>query len=364
MSCRTRLGCAATRTASRRAEPVAPRRDRLVAPRRASLAAGAVAAALLLLPGCTSTEEENKLISHQVSSKAFYDSGEFARAEDQCRRGLAIDEGHENLRLTLGFALLRQGTPKKLEESIEVFDGMGGLFGRDDWRVDMGLGIACQQLAHLQAAAIDPKAPAKPETTERIAALRDRSRDALERAAKRAGANGKGEGAKDNAPADIPYHLALLDLDEHALEPFFTHAGLALSKLEEQDKVFGAQLSQPMGESERNRTAKERELNARRGQLLCRESAIRAFEQGDATAAAAAMERLEKFGALDRGDYFSRARIREQLGKDEEAVRDYEKFIGLSTTQLDDTVGKAVTALTRLRSRLAEKRTATPPGGP
>jgi tetratricopeptide (TPR) repeat protein len=310
-----------------------------------------------------STEEENKLISHQVSSKAYYDSGDFARAEDQCRRGLAIDEDHENLRLTLGFALLRQGTPRKLQEAIEVFDGMDGLFGGgDDWRVDMGLGIACQQLAHLQGMApADSKEAAKPEA---IAKLRDRSRAALERAAEGSAAKGNTTGAKDNTPADIPYHLALLDLDEQAGAPFFAHAGLALAKLEEQDKVFGAQLSQPMGESERNRTAKERELNARRGQLLCREMAIRSFDQQDNAAAAAAMERLEKFGELDRGDYFSRARIREQLGKDEEAVRDYEKFIGLSTTQLDDAVGKAVTALTRLRSRLAEKRTATPPGGP
>jgi len=362
MSCRTRLGCAATRIASRRAEPGAPRRAPRLASRLAPLAAGAVAVALLLLPGCTSTEEENKLISHQVSSKAYYDSGDFARAEDQCRRGLAIDEDHENLRLTLGFALLRQGTPKKLAESIEIFDGMGGLFGGDDWRVDMGLGIACQQLAHLQAVApADSKESAKPEA---IAKLRDRSRDALERAAERSGSKGKVSSEKDNTPADVPYHLALLDLDEHATAPFFAHAGLALAKLEEQDKVFGAQLSQPMGESERNRTAKERELNAKRGQRLCREMAIRSFEQGDNVAASAAMDRLEKFGELDRGDYFSRARIREQLGKDEEAVRDYEKFIGLSATQLDDAVGKAVTALTRLRSRLAEKRTATPPGGP
>ena len=332
------------------------------APRRAPFAAAAAFAALALLPGCMSTEEENKLISHQVSSKAFYDSGEFARAEDQCRRGLAVDEDHENLRLTLGFALLRQGTPPKLKESIEVFEDLGGLFGGDDWRVDMGLGIACQQLAHLQATApADSRESAKPEA---IADLREKSRDALERAAERSGSGAKGENQKDNTPADIPYHLALLDLDEEATGPFFAHAALALSKLEEQDKVFGAQLSQPMGESERNRTAKERELNARRGQRLCRELAIRAFQEGDHAGAAAAMEQLEKFGELDRGDYFSRARIREELGKDEEAVRDYEKFIGLSTTQLDDAVGKAVTALTRLRSRLAEKRTAQPPGGP
>ena len=125
-----------------------------------------------------------------------------------------------------------------------------------------------------------------------------------------------------------------------------------------------AELSQAMGQSERGRSEREKAINAARGQRLARELAIAAYKKDDCATAAQAMEQLERFGPLGRGDYYSRASIRERLGDDERSVLDYGRFIDLSTGTLDDTVGKAITALTRLRSRLAEKRTAAPPGGP
>ncbi|MSR47488.1 MAG: hypothetical protein EXS13_10585 [Planctomycetes bacterium] len=300
-------------------------------------------------------EEENRLISHQVSSKAYYDAADFARCEDQCRRGLGLDPGNENLQLTLGYSLLRQAEAKKLKAAVAQFEEMGGAFGADDWRVDMGLGMALQQLARTRAALKDPPKPA--EVAAEIADLRARSRVALERAA-------AASGVKKNTPCDVPFHLALLDLDEGADAPFVTHALDALNKIEAADKVFAAQLSQPMGESERERTDRDRLMNVSRGQRLCRELAILSYRNGDFASASSAMLQLEKFGALGAADYFSRAAIREQLADDENAIRDYEKFIELSAGALDSTVGKAVTALTRLRARMAEKRTASPAGGP
>ncbi len=343
MSCRTRRGCAATRIASRPAEP-----------RRAAqpFAAGARALLpLLLLAGCLSQEEENRLVTYQVNSKAYYEVGDFQRAEDQCRRGLAIDDDNDNLKLMLGYALLRQADRAKLEEAVRLFEAEAGLFGADDWRVDLGYGMSLQQLARLCA---EDKAPG---AAERAPKLRAQARAALERTAITSG-------AKNNTPADVPFHLALLDLEEGQLGEFTAHARDALARLETQEKVYAAQLSQTMGESDRQRTERDRMVNSARGRRLARELARHCWEQKEYATAAEAMVQLERFGALDRADYFTRARIREELGEDEKAVADYSKFIELSPDAVDDTVGRAVTSLTRLRARLAEKRTATPPGGP
>lgn len=362
MSCRTRRGCAATRIARQPADAAdrasLPRVDRSRPQALRLLAVGVLATSLLA--GCMSTEEENRLISHQVSSKAYYDAGDFLRCEDQCRRGLQIDESDETLQLTLGYALMRQADEKKLAAAVDVFDRLGGAFGAKDWRVDMGRGMALQQLARAKAArAADAGKPLPPAAVAKldaeIAEHRSASRAALDRA---------GAAAGENAPAEIPYHLALLDLEEGRANDFLAHANVAFQRLEEAAKVLRAQLSQPMGQAERERTERDEAVSAARGQRLCRELAILSWQAGDFVTAAAAMARLEKFGALDRADYYSRGAVREKLGDDENAVRDYEKFLDLSTGTFDETVGKAVTALTRVRTRLAEKRTATPAGGP
>lgn len=346
MSCRTRRGCAATKIASRPADRVTSRR-----PAECRGASARALLPLLLLAGCLSLEEENKLVTHQVNSKAYYEVGEFVRAEDQCRRGLAIDDDNANLKLMLGYALLRQADRVKLEEAARLFEAEAGTFGADDWRVDLGYGMTLQQLARLCA---EDKAPGQ---AERVAELRADARAALERA-------GAASAAKNNTPAEVPFQLALLDLEEGRVDDFASHAEDALNKLETQDKVFAAQLSQQMGETEKQRTERDRSVNGARGRRLSRELARHAWEQKDYATAAQSMERLERFGALDRADYFTRARVREELGDDEKAVADYSKFIELSPDAVDDTVGRAVNSLTRLRARLAEKRTATPPGGP
>ncbi|MBM4013686.1 MAG: hypothetical protein FJ293_01820 [Planctomycetes bacterium] len=289
-----------------------------------------------------------------MSSKAFYDAGEFARCEDQCRRGLEIDDD-PTLQLTLGFVLMRQADERKLAEAVAVFESMSA----DDWRVDLGLGMALQQLARLEAArAADANqrlsAGQRADLAAAEAEHRADARDALERAAVAAG---------ENAPADVSFHLALLDLEEKKHDEFVVHAEDAFARLAEAEKVARAQLAQPMAQMMRERTLADSAMAAERGQRLCRELAILSWNRGDFSQASAAMTRLEQFGSLDRADYFSRGAVREKLGDDEKAVLDYEKFIELSSGVFDETVGKAVTALTRVRARLAEKRTATPAGG-
>ncbi len=336
MSFRTPPGSAVTRIASPRAERVTIRPLLL--------------ALLLPLAACLSQDEQNSVLIHLANSKAYYDAGEYARAEDQCRRGLAIDADNATLKLTLGYSLLMQSSEKRLDEAIALFDDQRGTFSTPDWRVEQGSGIALLQLARVHARS---KKPAK---LADVAQLRAEARAALEAAA-------SASAATNNTPPEVPFHLALLDLDEKRMDDFDRHAAQALQKLQAQDKICAAQLSQPMGTTEHTRTEHDRQVNAERGKLLARELAQYNWQTKDYAQAAIAMETLEGFGALGLGDWLSRARIRAAVGDDERAVTDFEKYILLSSGHVDDTVNQAVKEMMSLRSKLAEKRTAQPSVG-
>lgn len=324
-------------------------------------------AAALLLPGCLSQEDQAWVAIHQRNSKAFYDAGDYVRAADQCRRGLAIDEDNANLRLMLGFALLSQAQRPAIEEAAALFREDAGLFGASDWRVDLGLGMTLTQLArHVAADARDATdAQAKARAAEAVQ-LRAEARAALERvvAATRGKPGPNGEAGPGSTPADALFNLALLELDDGRTAEFVARAPAAIALLAQQERVYAVQAGQASSEAIRLRTVREREVNAGRGRELAGILAHACWAAGDYPAAAKAMESLATFGELGRADLYTRARIREAIGDDERAVEDYSRFIELSADQVDDTVGRAVSSLTRLRARLAEKRTAAPPGGP
>src|SRR5262245_38302118 len=131
MSCRTRPGRAATRTAAPRADAGARR------PLRAALLA-----VPLGLAACLSQAEQEKLDIHRIEANHYYDAGDYERAEEQCHAGLEIAKGDEMLSLQLGYCLLMQATPAKLDEASKVFDDQLGWFGSSDWRLSLGAGMA------------------------------------------------------------------------------------------------------------------------------------------------------------------------------------------------------------------------------
>ncbi len=338
MSSRTRPTSAATRTARRRADGVK----------------AAAAAALLLLAGCLSQDEQDRLGVFRYNAKAYYDAGDYARAEDQCRRGLQIDDEDESLMLQLAYSLLLQATPAKLEEAAARFADGVGPFGSDDWRLRLGHGMTLQQLARVRAAAREasPEKTVEPRRDE-AAELRRTARAELE-AAEESSIEGR------SPQPEIAYHLALLDLDEARSDLFPVHAEQAIARLRERAKLLDVELRQPMGVKERERTERDRTVNAERGQRIAREAARLAWETGDWKKASQAMDALDSFGPLARADFYDRARIREQSGDAEGAVRDLEKFITFGADTVDETVTRAVESLTRLRAALAERRTAAP----
>jgi hypothetical protein len=337
MSCRTRPICAATRTSGPRAERRGP---------RALVAAALLGLTLFAAVGCRSEADEEKLSIHKVESKHFYDFGDYALAEDQCRRGLKIEPGDAQLTQMLAYCLLMQAAPKQLDEASKLFDSQIGWFGTSDWRLDFGAGMTDQERARLLSTS---KLEADQAEMKR---LRAKARAHLEKAY---AATHKA----NNEPPELLYHLALLDLDEGKLDLFRDHAEAGVKLMLVADKVSATQIRQTADDKARARTEKERSINAERARRLLHELARLAWNQTppDATTAAAHMSTIEKFGALSRSDFFNRGRIREATGDLEGAVSDYEKFLSMSADVADENVTKAVERLTKLRSHLAEKRT-------
>ena len=301
------------------------------------------------MPGVLSDEDAKLLDTYKRNSKAYYEVGDYVRAEDQCRKGLALDDDDETLKLTLGYALLMQASPKSLIEARQIFSGEIGSFGTKDWRLQMGYGMTLQQLARLHETAPDQFKGEKEPLD--IPAARKEAREQLEAA-----------NSAKNAPAEVTYHLAILDLEEGRSDLFPAHATAALAKLKEHEKLLGIQLKRPMGTSEEQRTIRERDINRERGRRVARELARAAWERNDWKGAVAAMDELSTFGDLARADHYDRARIRERAGNIEGAVDDLGKFIELSPkgSELDPLVSQAYESLTKLRAQLAEQRTATP----
>ena len=75
--------------------------------------------ALLATAGCASLSEEDqtRLENFKFNSKLYLQNGDFARAEDQCRKGLALDDEDKSLNLLLGTALCKQQNPSKTREA-------------------------------------------------------------------------------------------------------------------------------------------------------------------------------------------------------------------------------------------------------
>ncbi len=103
--------------------------------------------------GCSSLapEDQIRLSNFKQNSKRFYDDGDFRRAVDQCRKGLAIDPEDQSLRQVLGYSLLRQDRPTEVAESVAVFEKLIDDESDFDFRNHLGIGEAQLKLAQFRA---------------------------------------------------------------------------------------------------------------------------------------------------------------------------------------------------------------------
>src|SRR5262245_12993418 len=227
MSCRTPPGRAATRTAAPRADGS----SRLLA--RAALLLAPVA-----LVACLSQAEREKLEIHRIEANHYYDAGDYPRAEEQCRAVLEISKGDEMLSLQLGYCLLMQATPAKLDEASKVFDDQLGWFGSSDWRLSLGAGMADQERARLLAAdgAKETDAGKAAKIADQVADLRADARKRLD------DANAGSRKKENNAPPELLYHLSLLDLDESRFDLFRVHAEEGVQLMRTADKFSAVQI--------------------------------------------------------------------------------------------------------------------------
>jgi hypothetical protein len=239
-----------------------------------------------------------------------------------------------------------QGDPKKLDEAASLFEDEIGPFGGDDWRLRLGHGMTLQQLAHAKSLAKDAAEQAKaPE-------LRQRARVELEAA-------GQGSAKDKTTPAELPFQLALLDLEDDRLDLFPAHAKAALASLKQNAAFLEKEKAQAADPHARSRVDYDLAVNRERGRRIAQEAAGVAWNAKDVKGAAEAMATLEAFGPLDRADFYNRAHMREEVGDLEGAEKDYDQFLKASAGRPDENVTRAIESLTKLRARLAEQRTKT-----
>jgi tetratricopeptide (TPR) repeat protein len=305
------------------------------------------------LLGCNSLtpEDQARLDSFKYNSKRFLEEGRFARAEDQCRKGLELDPEDVSLHQVLGFALLQQGQSKQIEESIRVFERSVDQEDEFDFRNHLGLGTARFQYGRVLEEAVrktgSDEGLAVDEKEQRIAAYseaRDAAYSGAEEELRAVLANPR---SKDDltAQSTLANLLAIQSrYDESAAVLRALTASIAGSI-----RVRNESMSKDTLPPER-RALYDREIEALKSQQL---SALTLL----ATVAAKSKRweevvsvyaQVESAGAMSPADWSNRARAYDELGATEAAIADYERFLRAAAVATDFTRhGDAITSAMR-----------------
>ena len=302
--------------------------------------------ALLLIvagtAGCRglSEQQEQMLVIHQQNSKEYYDQGDLSRAEDQARRGLALDADDRSLNLLLAYVLLRRGTMDALNEADEIFEDLDGGWGSaDDFRLELGMGIVAMTRQRL----LRQREPADQRAITRAS---ERAREKLGRALE-----------LEPDCTEAVYQLALLAVEEGETAQFREHSDRAIELLDRSVTVKRRALQRITNPRQRTTSLRDLSVDTRRARELLRLRADLRFREQDLEGCLADLDQLEELGAFGRSDFYDRARVLTELNQIARAVDDYESFLEHSE-ELDGEVQKAIESLTTLRAQLAEQHVA------
>lgn len=331
----------------------------------------ALALCAAFLCGCNSLtpEDQARLDSFKYNSKRFLEEGRFARAEDQCRKGLELDPEDTSLHQVLGFALLQQGQNKQIEESIRVFERSVDQEDEFDFRNHLGLGTARFQYGRVLEEAIrktgSDEALSIEEKQQRIAAYtqaRDEAYQGAETELRAVLANPR---SKDDLTAQST--LANLLAIQARYEDSAAVLRALTASIAGSIRVRNESMSKDTLPPER-RALYDREIEALKGQ---QRSALTLL----ATVAAKSKRweevvsvyaQVESAGAMTPADWSNRARAYDELGATQAAIADYERFLRAAAVATDFTRhGDAITAAMRrideLKSGKGKKPVQAPP---
>jgi tetratricopeptide (TPR) repeat protein len=324
---------------------------------------------LVLLAGCNSlsADDQVRLDSFKYNSKRFLEERRYARAEDQCRKGLELDPDDTSLRQVLGFALLQQGTAKQLEESIRVFEQAVENDGEFDFRSYLGLGTARFKFGGLLEELIrktgSDESLSPEEKDQRIAAYseaRDTAYDGAEEALREVIAQPR---SKDDLTAQsmLGQLLSIRGRYEESADLLRALAASIAGSIRVRNEMSKETLPPE------RRALYDRELdNLKRQQL----SALTLL-----ATVAAKMERWEEVvsvyaqveaaNAMSPADWWNRGLAYDELGATEAAIADYERFLRTAAVATDftrhgDAITSAMRRIDELRSGKGKKAAPEP----
>ncbi len=289
-------------------------------------------AAMTFTAACNSLtpEDEIRLANFKQNSKRFYDDGDFRRAVDQCRKGLAIEPEDQSLRQVLGYSLLRQDRPTEVAESVAVFEKLIDDESDFDFRNHLGLGEAQLKLAQFwdrQREMIVADEKLTPEDREAKLARGAEARQKAFAAAEEAltgvldTPRGKNDTDAQNAlarlyatqgrweeAADVLRNLsATLENSIHLREEQVSTATLPPDKKDLFEKTL--------------KRLKDQRIDAL-GLLATMSAKMSRWEE-----AVSVYARLESEQSMRPADYYNRGVAYEQLGARDAAIADFEQFL-------------------------------------
>ncbi|MHC4942640.1 MAG: tetratricopeptide repeat protein [Planctomycetota bacterium] len=109
-------------------------------------------ALLFLFPACfgLSEKEETALTLYKQNSKSYYNTGKYDETIDQCYKGLELDDDDFSLNLTLAWALLRAGGKANIFAAYNQFQKvLDSQWFDEDYRALLGMGETSYRIATL-----------------------------------------------------------------------------------------------------------------------------------------------------------------------------------------------------------------------
>jgi tetratricopeptide (TPR) repeat protein len=326
---------------------------------------------LLLLPACglvscglfgMSDDDRNSLSRYQANAQLYYDGGNFDQALEQVRRGLEIEPDDYKLHYIRGWCFLRlvPRDPSMLQQASQQFERVMAYRAHEEHgpQALLGYGLCHQRLAQerLEQAQALHNELARVKFDSNEANIRRAQIDTHENVAR-----GHLEIAGNQFQRLIDRGDALLEAHRNMMQtlalaqkyaPAVEHGNRFLQRCEQEQERLKQELQRTLV------VAYERHVQDELDRLVAQEIDVRGFLANlfyKLGQHAQAVEQLDQILAEDptrSTDYYNRARSLEALGRGQEAVRDYERFLATSKLpQGNERVAAALKSLHELGGR-------------
>jgi len=312
--------------------------------------------ALLGSPGCVSSDEltdEERYDIYMTNATRYYEAKRFPECEQQVRKAIAIDPDSAEAKLELGWAMLYQGTPTKLEAAEQHFSAC---FADDpsDFRYGLGLGFsrfALGKMAMDRAETLRATAPTPDRSAQDLAAAAAESeRTGLEKLdVARATLEDALSIQHDYAPALAclgQIHMLSGRYDEAIVwfEKYIPIATTSRTKLVEISKTGRDEMERDLA-TKKIETNLEKELEVRRAVANIRYKQRRYAEAIDQ------LKIVLELKANDEEALFNRGQCQYQLAEYDVARDDLKKFLEVTMRPFDEMVKRSYDLLADIDKR-------------